>query len=937
MDFPGRLIAGLLTVVLLLIFPLQYIAGLNSENIDDLVDDRTHLFTDSVREKGYLDKQMYEEYIGFLDSAGERYEIELQDIRPVMGEDISISETNKNTKITALPTTVYKSDRASTKFTKEIESLAVYTHSSEYYAGSPHICNEIDYEYDGEAVLLGVRDKNLYYSNDGSTWTRVNPAISGKVKYENGQFILFSGSNIRTIIYRSIDGINWTGGQEITFHNRPAGSNAYGIHDIVYGDNGYYYAVGMLTYTQDALYRSNDLINWSYLKPLEVYSKKLVVSRVGAQRYLVANIPASSAERGEHHMVARINKNGSLDLYSDWYLDYSLHQVGDYAVFLRRSSFWQSTQASAKMLNESGKIVDIPLPEGAYLTNITYGQGIYLGVSDNRVFKGNEITNMQEITGHNLNIDNINHLIYFNGKYILSGSDTYSSGSGGYTNYLVYSSSDGVTWTRDSNYNYTSFATNEGERECLSITVLPESQTIHRYSWPSFTVRANYNDGNSKLLNASQYSISGFNASNIGLQGVTISYTENGIKKSASVNVMVTVLLKECPRCHQYYELNIDDSDPGCPHCRELVAGIEVTPNYVELTQGDILPITVNAIYKDGSREEVKEWTSNYNPTRIGLQIVTVQYRGYAADISVWVNEGLIKCPTCNTDYPASEESCPVCAEKVIRIVASPKDITVMQYEPISLNVTAYYADGTSREVDQWAIDSTSVAAGTFNATVSYKGVYDTITLRVLSINSTECPICGTIYDLSDSPKGCPICSEEIIGIEAYITSGTNMVQLGTRPGIAVIVIFRDGHREFASEGIRLENYKPHELGVQTIRVLYKEFATTIIIELVNILDTITCPNAHVYNRHEDGTDPGCPFCHEGDDVGNIAYFDITYTSEILDRIYSLGIYHFQEGNYISVIVTKKDKSLLYDLQNTFFSTSMLGRKKRFIYGGEVN
>ena len=56
------------------------------------------------------------------------------------------------------------------------------------------ICNEIDYEYDGEAVLLGVRDKNLYYSNDGSTWTRVNPAISGKVKYENGQFILFSGA-----------------------------------------------------------------------------------------------------------------------------------------------------------------------------------------------------------------------------------------------------------------------------------------------------------------------------------------------------------------------------------------------------------------------------------------------------------------------------------------------------------------------------------------------------------------------------------------------------------------------------------------------------------------------------------------------------------------------------------------------------------------------
>ena len=49
-------------------------------------------------------------------------------------------------------------------------------------------------------------------------------------------------------------------------------------------------------------------------------------------------------------------------------------------------------------------------------------------------------------------------------------------------------------------------------------------------------------------------------------------------------------------------------------HIVESLWPIEVTPNYVELTQGDILPITVNAIYKDGSREEVKEWTSNYNP-----------------------------------------------------------------------------------------------------------------------------------------------------------------------------------------------------------------------------------------------------------------------------------------------------------------------------------
>ncbi|MDD4112811.1 MAG: hypothetical protein PHC56_07240, partial [Herbinix sp.] len=394
--------------------------------------------------------------------------------------------------------------------------------------------------------------------------------------------------------------------------------------------------------------------------------------------------------------------------------------------------------------------------------------------------------------------------------------------------------------------------------------------------------------------------------------------------------------LKECPRCNQIYELNADDTDQDCPYCRELIIGIEVNPIYVEVTQGEELPITVKGIYNDGSSEEVTEWTSNYNPRRTGLQIVTVQQNGYTADITVWVKEGLIKCPICDTEYPASEERCPVCAEKVVRIAASPKEITVMQYETISLGVTAFYADGSSRIVDEWTIDRSTVAPGTYMATVSYRGVSDAITLTVLSISSIKCPICETIYNLSDSPKGCPMCSVEIIGIEAYLTSGSNMVQLGTTPAIAIILIFRDEHREFATEGYTLEDYNPQNLGVQTVRVLYKGFTTSIVVELVNILDAITCPNGHVYHKKSDGTDLGCPFCHEEDEASNIAYFDITYTREILDTIYSIGVYYLQEGNYLTVIVTKKNKSLMYHLQKTFFSTSMLGRKKRFIYGGEV-
>ena len=80
------------------------------------------------------------------------------------------------------------------------------------------------------------------------------------------------------------------------------------------------------------------------------------------------------------------------------------------------------------------------------------------------------------------------------------------------------------------------------------------------------------------------------------------------------------------------------------------------------------------------------------------------------------------------------------------------------------------------------------------------------------------------------------------MGIEAYFTSGTNLVQLGSTPKLSVILIFRDGHRELVTDGYTLEDFYPDELGVQTARVIYKEFSATVVIEVINILDSQTCP-----------------------------------------------------------------------------------------------
>jgi DNA-directed RNA polymerase subunit RPC12/RpoP len=949
MDFPGRLIAGLLVVVLILMFPLQYIAGLNNESIDGLVGNRTHLFSNSIREKGFIDKQMYEEYSSFLDTTGERYEIELQDIRAVKGEDISISEVNEKREIIPLRTNASNSIMASSMSTNEIQSFSAHAHTDDCYAGHRH--NE-------SCMSMPLIVKKIFsatWGSNSSIYTYIycgycNETIAVFEKTEPwmgaGTYRISTYSPNRQYYYYS-QGTN----PEFTTVNRQLEQ----LHRDIVPFN---------TFTQEGEGNGSTYNQYVYYIPAEYNNFEIPLCRTLSECFFCD---------GSEAKLLSVTKS---------YNDYdSTNRVGIKCLICNRrialieaqyNNYYNTTYYRLYIYDKSGnqiysntnkeQVLPIYNEISKYSGNFDYrhpmfqfsllNQAIYHGCGYpspacqipedatpicDRVVTSIAATNPTQTVKKGETITTTAIATYLDGHTGLVNctSNFNSNQLGNQIVTLTYSGLVGnakTTGTRTCTLNVTVLPV----KNLTSITVLPEYQTIERYSLPVFTVRANYDDGTSIVLSSSEYSVSGFNDVNIGIQRVAVTYTEGEITKAATANVKVTALMNECLRCNQIYELNPDDTDPGCPYCRELIVGIEVTPNYVEVTGGDILPITVMGIYNDGTKGQVTGWISNFDSERIGLQIVTVQYQGYAADITVWVSEGLVICPICDTPYPTSEDSCPVCTEKVIRIEVLPKELTIMQFDPIPLTVTAYHADGSSRVVDDWAIDRTSVTPGTFIATVSYKGVFDSITLTVLSLNSIECPICYTIYDLSESPKGCPICSEEIIGIEAYLTSGTNLVQLGTNPTIAVILIFRDEHREFARDGYELENYNPQELGIQTVRVLYKGFATTIIIEVVNRLDAITCPNGHVYYKNSDGTDPGCPFCHEDYDISKIAYFDITYTTEIVDTLYSTGVYHFHEGNYISVIVIKKDTSLLFRLQNTFFSTSILGRKKRFIYGGEV-
>ncbi len=75
----------------------------------------------------------------------------------------------------------------------------------------------------------------------------------------------------------------------------------------------------------------------------------------------------------------------------------------------------------------------------------------------------------------------------------------------------------------------------------ISIDSMPNKTTYvvgESFDATGLVVKANYSDGTSAVVNS--YAISGFDSSTSGTKTITVSYTENGITKNATFNIIVT-------------------------------------------------------------------------------------------------------------------------------------------------------------------------------------------------------------------------------------------------------------------------------------------------------------------------------------------------------------------------------------------------------------
>ena len=136
-------------------------------------------------------------------------------------------------------------------------------------------------------------------------------------------------------------------------------------------------------------------------------------------------------------------------------------------------------------------------------------------------------------------------------------------------------------------------------------------------------VTAHYSDGKEEVLPEGSYTVSGYDAQQVGEQTITVTY------EGQTATFVVTVTEK---------------SDPVDPEVTLDKITVKV-PEKIEYKQGENLDLTgmeVTAHYSDGKEEVLPEGSytvSGYDANKVGKQTITVTYKDQTATFDITVKE----------------------------------------------------------------------------------------------------------------------------------------------------------------------------------------------------------------------------------------------------------------------------------------------------------
>lgn len=434
--------------------------------------------------------------------------------------------------------------------------------------------------------------------------------------------------------------------------------------------------------------------------------------------------------------------------------------------------------------------------------------------------------------------------INYGGSIVSTATITKASGGTITVPCTVSGFSNTTVGTQSVTLTYTGMTTNNGSKpSCtISVTVLPglvsitptySTQTIYKGSMPVLTTRANYMDGSTKTVTPSN----NFNPSAIGTQMVTLSYTDQGVTRTATCTVIVK------------------------PNLNSLT----VTANNISVLYNTDIIFTCTAQYEDGTSSVVSATSiMPYQKKTLGSQIVSFSYTENGVtknanitvevlDYPVALNVNLVKKEIYQTQVIAIQEANATLASgsnQSVTPVINPYDNMTVGNEDITFS---YSLNGITIS----SVVSIEVLADLYDLKLSsdsltiYKGqdldltVYAEFNISgevklgisdftIIGFDPNAYDREGSYYTLTYTDKGVTISKTLFITVLPNVTgvSATYLPQTteGTQIPFVAEVTYEDGKVIILTEsdlgqgaGLSMENYDIDLVGYQDIILKYQE------------------------------------------------------------------------------------------------------------------
>jgi len=144
-DNVSVIVATIMAVVIIVLFPIYNIANRNDNVAKNIAVELTTNFVDEIRNKGYITKEQYGNFLNKLSATGNQYEVEMEVHKPLLLQAENMDEYEEDYEIDYTDTILAEMDNATTSEEKD----------------NSIIKNQVYYLKEGYKIYVRVKNTNI--------------------------------------------------------------------------------------------------------------------------------------------------------------------------------------------------------------------------------------------------------------------------------------------------------------------------------------------------------------------------------------------------------------------------------------------------------------------------------------------------------------------------------------------------------------------------------------------------------------------------------------------------------------------------------------------------------------------------------------------------------------------------------------------------------